>query len=143
MTGIRPLRAALEKGARAGGNARICCIVVAATSVEPLEGSSIASVFVAMPKPKSMSGSKQAEKHNAEGRLPARMMAMAFERARAPLQRGERTLRRPRARHILLRVSACAVCRADLHVIDGELPNPKAHVIPGHEIIGRAHRLRA
>jgi hypothetical protein len=69
-------------------------------------------MFVAMPKPKSMSGSKQAEKRNAEGRLPACMMAMAFERARAPLQRGERTLRRPRARHILLRVSACAVCRA-------------------------------
>jgi propanol-preferring alcohol dehydrogenase len=38
---------------------------------------------------------------------------------------------------ILLRVAACAVCRTDLHVVDGELPAPKPCVIPGHEIIGR------
>ena len=39
--------------------------------------------------------------------------------------------------HILLRVSACGICRTDLHVLDGDLADPKPHVIPGHEIIGR------
>jgi alcohol dehydrogenase, propanol-preferring len=38
---------------------------------------------------------------------------------------------------VLLKVTACAVCRTDLHVVDGELPAPKPCVIPGHEIVGR------
>jgi propanol-preferring alcohol dehydrogenase len=38
---------------------------------------------------------------------------------------------------VLLRVSACAVCRTDLHVVDGELPHPKLPLVPGHEIVGR------
>jgi len=62
---------------------------------------------------------------------------MAFDRPGAPLQRVERTVPAPRPGHILLRVSACGICRTDVHVIDGDLPHPKAHVIPGHEIIGR------
>jgi propanol-preferring alcohol dehydrogenase len=37
---------------------------------------------------------------------------------------------------VLLRVRACAVCRTDLHIVDGELPNPKLPLVPGHEIIG-------
>ncbi|MEX2523679.1 MAG: zinc-dependent alcohol dehydrogenase family protein [Gammaproteobacteria bacterium] len=37
---------------------------------------------------------------------------------------------------VLIRVHACAVCRTDLHVVDGELPDPKLPLIPGHEIIG-------
>ena len=37
---------------------------------------------------------------------------------------------------VLIRVSACAVCRTDLHVVDGDLPHPKLPLIPGHEIIG-------
>jgi propanol-preferring alcohol dehydrogenase len=37
---------------------------------------------------------------------------------------------------VLLRVAACAVCRTDLHVVDGELPNPKLPITPGHEIVG-------
>jgi len=40
-----------------------------------------------------------------------------------------------------VRVAACAVCRTDLHVIDGELPNPKLPLIPGHEIVGRVEKL--
>jgi propanol-preferring alcohol dehydrogenase len=36
-----------------------------------------------------------------------------------------------------VRVAACGVCRTDLHVVDGELPNPKSSIIPGHEIVGR------
>lgn len=42
---------------------------------------------------------------------------------------------------LLVRVAACAICRTDLHVIDGELPNPKLPLIPGHEIVGRIEKL--
>ena len=43
---------------------------------------------------------------------------------------------RPRGQHLLIAVRACAVCRTDLHVVDGELPDPKLPLVPGHEIIG-------
>jgi alcohol dehydrogenase, propanol-preferring len=43
----------------------------------------------------------------------------------------------PGAGEIRVKVSACGVCRTDLHVVDGELPNPKIPIIPGHEIVGR------
>jgi propanol-preferring alcohol dehydrogenase len=36
-----------------------------------------------------------------------------------------------------VQVAACGVCRTDLHVVDGELPNPKLPIVPGHEIVGR------
>jgi propanol-preferring alcohol dehydrogenase len=39
---------------------------------------------------------------------------------------------------VLLRVSACGVCRTDLHVVDGELPRPKLPLVPGHQVVGRA-----
>ena len=65
------------------------------------------------------------------------MMAMALDRAGAPLQRVQRTLRAPPRGHVLMRVVACGICRTDLHVLDGDLPHPKSHVIPGHEIVGR------
>src|SRR5215208_5214796 len=39
-------------------------------------------------------------------------------------------------KEVVIRVHACAVCRTDLHVIDGELPDPKLPLIPGHEIVG-------
>lgn len=68
--------------------------------------------------------------------IPPRMSAMAFDRAGAPLRPVERTIERPKPGQILVRVAACGVCRTDLHVIDGDLPHPKPHVIPGHEIIG-------
>jgi len=38
---------------------------------------------------------------------------------------------------VRVRVAACGVCRTDLHVVDGELPNPKLPIVPGHEIVGR------
>ncbi|MFO1120606.1 MAG: alcohol dehydrogenase catalytic domain-containing protein, partial [Rhodospirillales bacterium] len=44
---------------------------------------------------------------------------------------------RPGAGQVLIRVQACAVCRTDLHVCDGELSHPKLPIIPGHEIVGR------
>jgi propanol-preferring alcohol dehydrogenase len=43
---------------------------------------------------------------------------------------------KPAPGEVLIRVRACAVCRTDLHVIDGELPNPKLPLVPGHEIVG-------
>jgi alcohol dehydrogenase, propanol-preferring len=43
----------------------------------------------------------------------------------------------PRPDQVLIRVHACGVCRTDLHVVDGELPDPKLPIIPGHEIVGR------
>jgi len=44
---------------------------------------------------------------------------------------------------VLVQVQACAVCRTDLHVVDGELPHPKLPLIPGHEIVGRVIRTGA
>jgi propanol-preferring alcohol dehydrogenase len=47
----------------------------------------------------------------------------------------------PAAGEILVAVSACGVCRTDLHVVDGELPDPKLPIVVGHEIVGRAAML--
>ncbi|SES73959.1 alcohol dehydrogenase, propanol-preferring [Nitrosospira multiformis] len=44
---------------------------------------------------------------------------------------------RPGPDQLLIEIAACAVCRTDLHVVDGELPHPKLPIIPGHEIVGR------
>jgi propanol-preferring alcohol dehydrogenase len=53
-----------------------------------------------------------------------------------PLVAGDVPARHPGPGQLLLKVSACAVCRTDLHVVDGELPDPKLPLIPGHEIVG-------
>jgi alcohol dehydrogenase, propanol-preferring len=71
------------------------------------------------------------------------MQAMVLETARAPLRMRERPTPVPPAREILLEVAACGVCRTALHVVDGELPNPKLPLIPGHEIVGRVAALGA
>lgn len=47
----------------------------------------------------------------------------------------------PGAGQVLVRVGACAVCRTDLHVVDGELAAPKLPLVPGHEIVGRVAAL--
>jgi propanol-preferring alcohol dehydrogenase len=62
---------------------------------------------------------------------------MVLKEVRAPLQYEERELPVPGPGQIRLRVQACAVCRTDLHVVDGELPNLPLPMIPGHEIVGR------
>lgn len=64
------------------------------------------------------------------------MKAMVLDVARTPLRVAELAEPRIGADEILLKVHACAVCRTDLHVIDGELPNPKLPLVPGHEIVG-------
>ena len=69
--------------------------------------------------------------------LPATMRAMLLELPGMALQAVELPVPRPAAGQILLRVEACGVCRTDLHLIDGELPDPVLPMIPGHEIVGR------
>lgn len=69
------------------------------------------------------------------------MRAMILESPRRPLVWCEVPLPALRPEQLLVRVTACAVCRTDLHVIDGELPNPKLPRIPGHEIVGRIEKL--
>lgn len=65
------------------------------------------------------------------------MHAMVLKRLRAPLEPDERDLPVPGPGQVRLRVQACAVCRTDLHVIDGELPDVPVPIVPGHEIVGR------
>ncbi len=65
------------------------------------------------------------------------MLAMVLERIGEPLTFVERPDPQPAGGEVRVKVAACGVCRTDLHVVDGELPNPKLPVIPGHEIVGR------
>jgi len=69
------------------------------------------------------------------------MRAMVLERPREPLRLVERPEPQPGKDEVGVRVSACGVCRTDLHVVDGELPKPKLPVVPGHEIVGRIEAL--
>lgn len=65
------------------------------------------------------------------------MHAMLFRAPRVPLECHDIDMPVPGPGQILIGVSACAVCRTDLHVVDGELPHPKLPLVPGHEIVGR------
>ena len=65
------------------------------------------------------------------------MQAMVLDRPRTPLTLRERPLPAPGDGEIMVAVTACGVCRTDLHVVDGELPHPKLPIVPGHEIVGR------
>jgi propanol-preferring alcohol dehydrogenase len=69
------------------------------------------------------------------------MRAMVLERPRTSLVWREQPIPQPAAGEILVQVSACGVCRTDLHVVDGELPHPKLPIVPGHEIVGRVAAL--
>jgi len=64
------------------------------------------------------------------------MRAMVLDKPRQPLQLRDVPKPKPGRGQLLVCVSACAVCRTDLHVVDGELPNPKLPLIPGHQIVG-------
>jgi len=61
---------------------------------------------------------------------------MVLEAPRQPLRLVAVPIPKPDATQVLVKVAACAVCRTDLHVLDGELPNPKLPLVPGHEIVG-------
>ena len=64
------------------------------------------------------------------------MRAMILDKPGQPLRAVEIPKPKPDANEVLVQVRACAVCRTDLHVVDGELPNPKLPLVPGHEIVG-------
>ncbi len=61
---------------------------------------------------------------------------MVLDAARTPLRLASLVVPMPAPHQVLIRVHACAVCRTDLHVVDGELAEPKLPLMPGHEIIG-------
>jgi alcohol dehydrogenase, propanol-preferring len=69
------------------------------------------------------------------------MYAMVLKELNTPLQWTELSDIQPGSSEIRLRVTACGVCRTDLHVVDGELPRPRIPIIPGHEIVGRVDAL--
>ena len=69
------------------------------------------------------------------------MHAMVLKKIGAPLEWTELPDRQPGPGEIRVKVAACGVCRTDLHVVDGELPEPKVPIIPGHEIVGRIEAL--
>ena len=71
------------------------------------------------------------------------MRAMVLRRAGEKLVMEERPEPQPGPGEVRLRVEACGVCRTDLHVVDGELPNPKLPIVPGHEIVGRVEAVGA
>jgi propanol-preferring alcohol dehydrogenase len=62
---------------------------------------------------------------------------MVLQSLKTPLRETELPVMQPAAGQVLVRVDACAVCRTDLHVVDGELPQPRLPLIPGHEVVGR------
>jgi propanol-preferring alcohol dehydrogenase len=65
------------------------------------------------------------------------MQAMLLKKLKTPLEWTDLPDRQPGPGEIRVKVLACGVCRTDLHVVDGELPNPMLPIIPGHEIVGR------
>jgi propanol-preferring alcohol dehydrogenase len=64
------------------------------------------------------------------------MRAMVLERQREPLRLAELPDPEPGPGQILISVAACGVCRTDLHIVDGELTEPKLPLVPGHQIVG-------
>ena len=64
------------------------------------------------------------------------MRAMVLERAGAPLSLREIDRPSPQPGELALRVRACGVCRTDLHIVDGELAEPRLPLVPGHQIVG-------
>ena len=71
------------------------------------------------------------------------MKAMVLTKIKTALEWEELADRQPGPGEIRVKVGACGVCRTDLHVVDGELPDPKVPIIPGHEIVGRIDALGA
>ena len=61
---------------------------------------------------------------------------MVLDTARTPLRTAELAEPTPRAGELLVRISACGVCRTDLHIVDGELARPKLPLVVGHQIVG-------
>ncbi len=64
------------------------------------------------------------------------MRAMLLDAPGRPLREADVPVPKPGPGEVLLHVQACGVCRTDLHIVDGELPDPKRPVTPGHEVVG-------
>src|SRR5689334_17717647 len=64
------------------------------------------------------------------------MRAMVLDKPRTPLQLRDIPRPEPAAGQLLIEVDACAVCRTDLHIVDGELTEPKLPLVLGHQIVG-------
>jgi alcohol dehydrogenase, propanol-preferring len=62
--------------------------------------------------------------------------AMVLDAPRTPLRRESRRVPEPGHGHVVVEVRACGICRTDLHVVDGELTEPKLPLVPGHQIVG-------
>ncbi len=82
--------------------------------------------------------------------IPETMRAMVLEAPNTPLKYLEVPVPQPGPEQVLIRVQACGVCRTDLHIVDGELTEPKLPLIIGHEIVGtvaavggQVHKFRA
>ena len=69
------------------------------------------------------------------------MRAMVLDKPKQPLQLRNVPKPKPGRGQLLVRISTCAVCRTDLHVVDGELPQPKLPLILGHQIVGRVEEI--
>jgi alcohol dehydrogenase, propanol-preferring len=68
--------------------------------------------------------------------IPETMKAMVLQAPGQSLVLSEIPVPKPGPDQVLIKIRACGVCRTDLHVVDGELPDPKLPIIPGHEIVG-------
>ena len=64
------------------------------------------------------------------------MRAMLLDAAQQPLRPVDLPRPKPTTGQVLIAVHTCAICRTDLHVVDGELPRPKRPLVPGHQIVG-------
>src|ERR1043166_2607336 len=69
------------------------------------------------------------------------MRAMVLDKPKQPLRLRDVRKPKPGRGQLLVRVSTCAVCRTDLHVVDGELPDPKLPLILGHQIVGQVEEI--
>lgn len=69
------------------------------------------------------------------------MRAMVFTKVGTPLELRELAIPQPGPEQVLIKVSACGVCRTDLHIVDGELPLPKVPLVLGHQIVGRIEQV--
>lgn len=73
---------------------------------------------------------------NPSTEIPVELRAMLLERPNSSLVETRRPLPLPQVGEIRIRVEACGVCRTDLHIVDGELPQAVYPIVPGHEVVG-------
>lgn len=69
-------------------------------------------------------------------KIPETMQAMVLEKQGRRLVLKQKPVPRAGPQQVLIKIHACGVCRTDLHVVDGDLPDPKPELVPGHEIVG-------